>query len=198
MTAAGSGDRSVSADIFRNAMRHLPSAVSIVTARLGSNLAGFTATSVSSFSADPPTLLVCINLGSSSFPILRAARTFAVNILGASQDDIADRFAGRLGHDRTDRYQDAKWDFAQSPRLINALVSFNCVIDDIIERHTHAIVLGQVSDVMFGDSSSALLYWHGRYERLGWTSDELSNAVGLCADTWRQGLIHRDSDRTRS
>lgn len=182
-----------SADAFRNAMRLLPGAVSVVTARSGDRLAGFTATSVTSFSADPPTLLVCINQTSSSWPILKEARFFAVNVLGACQDHVADRFSGRLGHTGDARYQGANWRHTESPHLVDALVTFDCSVDEIIERHTHAIVLGRIRDVVTGDPSNALLYWRGQYERIGWTSDELSNAIGLCPDTWPRvrELAHR-------
>ena len=46
---------------FRDAMRQLASGVCVVTLGAGDERKGLTATSVSSLSAEPPTLLVCVN-----------------------------------------------------------------------------------------------------------------------------------------
>ena len=45
---------------FRQAMRELAGAISVVTVADSRERTGFVATSVSSFSADPPRLIVCI------------------------------------------------------------------------------------------------------------------------------------------
>jgi flavin reductase (DIM6/NTAB) family NADH-FMN oxidoreductase RutF len=46
---------------FKGAMRHLAAAVSVVTTGRGEQRTGFTASSVTSLSMDPPALLVCLN-----------------------------------------------------------------------------------------------------------------------------------------
>lgn len=51
---------------FKTAMRHLAGAVAVITTGAGEARTGFTATSVSSFSMEPPTLIVCLNRTSSS------------------------------------------------------------------------------------------------------------------------------------
>ena len=51
---------------FKNAMRHLAAAVSVVTTGRGDQRTGFTATSVTSLSMEPPALLVCLNRQSSA------------------------------------------------------------------------------------------------------------------------------------
>lgn len=168
---------------FRQAFRHLAGGVSVITTGHGDDRTGLTATSVSSLSAEPPTLMFGLNLSSSSFPALARNRSFGVNFLNAAQKQVADRFAGRNGEKGVARYADAEWTsgVAGSPLLIGALAALDCEVEEIIERHSHAIVIGRVREVRLSGNDAALLYWRGDYERLGWMSDEASTALGLRA-----------------
>ena len=76
-------ERDVIPDDFRRAMRHLMSAVSVITAGRDDNVSGMTVTSVSSLSVDPPSLIVSVNRASSSWPLLREHGIFGVNVLNA-------------------------------------------------------------------------------------------------------------------
>jgi flavin reductase (DIM6/NTAB) family NADH-FMN oxidoreductase RutF len=38
----------------------------------------------------------------------------------------------------------------------------NCEVEDIVERHSHAIVIGRVRDIKLSERSAVLAYWHGR------------------------------------
>src|SRR6218665_3876124 len=82
---------------FKAAMRHLAGAVSVITTGRGDQRTGFTATSVSSFSMEPPAMLVCLNRTSSSWPVLQEHQGFCINVLAHDQLHVADRFAGRGG-----------------------------------------------------------------------------------------------------
>ncbi len=157
----------VDASLFRSALRQLAGAVSVITAGAGENRAGLTASSVTSFSADPPTILVSVNTSASAYPTIVANRHFAVNILNHEQQAIADRFAGRLGLKGADRYQGADWRTLASgaPALIGALAVIDAEIEEIIERHSHAILIGRVKAVEANTQTGALLYWRGAYER---------------------------------
>lgn len=153
---------------FKLAMRNLAGAVSVITVGTGSNRTGFTATSVSSFSAEPPTILVSLNKTSSSWPILRDAASFACNILSDGQSPVADRFAGKGGIKGNDRYVGWEWDRLESGvlGLQSALAVLDCDVDEIIERHTHALVFGRVRHIEVTTSEQPLLYWRGQYQQL--------------------------------
>lgn len=168
---------------FRAAFRHLAGGVSVITAGHGEDRTGLTATSVASLSAEPPSILFGLNLASSTFPVLQRYRSFGVNFLNATQKQIADRFAGRKGVKGQARYADAEWvaGITGAPLLIGALASLDCEVEEIIERHSHAIVIGRVRDIRLGADDAALLYWRGDYERLGWMAEEASTALGLRA-----------------
>jgi len=168
---------------FRQAFRQLAGGVSVITTGHGEERSGLTATSVSSLSAEPPTLMFGLNLSSSAFPVLARNRSFGVNFLSATQKQIADRFAGRNGEKGAARYAEAEWTrgITGAPLLTGALAALDCELEEIIERHSHAIIIGRVRDVRLGGDDAALVYWRGDYERLGWTTEEASTALGLRA-----------------
>lgn len=48
------------------------------------------------------------------------------------------------------------------PLPVGALVAIDCEVEDLVERHCHAIVIGRVRDLRSG-RSSVLANWHERY-----------------------------------
>jgi flavin reductase (DIM6/NTAB) family NADH-FMN oxidoreductase RutF len=158
-------DREISAGDFRNAMRHLTGGVSVITAGRGDDITGMTVTSVSSLSVDPAALIVSVNRESSSWPVLQRHGVFGVNILTSDQLDIAERFAGKGGLKGADRFAGAQWFTRASgaPLLVGALAAIDCEVEDVIERHSHAIVIGRVLDMQLSSRTAALAYWQGQY-----------------------------------
>jgi flavin reductase (DIM6/NTAB) family NADH-FMN oxidoreductase RutF len=150
---------------FRGAMRRLTGGVSIITAGRGKDVTGMTVTSVTSLAVDPPTLLVSINREASSFPLIRRYGAFGVNILAADQLDVAERFAGKGGLKGADRFAGSRWITAVSgvPLLAGALSAVDCEVEEIVERHSHGIVIGRVRDIKNSARTAALAYWHGQY-----------------------------------
>lgn len=155
----------VSSADFRGAMRHLTGGVSIITAGRGKDVTGMTVTSVTSLSVEPPTLLVSINRDASSFSLIKRHSAFGVSILNADQLDVAERFAGKGGLKGADRFAGSQWVTAVSgvPLLAGALSVFDCEVEEILERHSHGIVIGRVRDVRSSTRNAALAYWHGQY-----------------------------------
>ncbi|MDA9436684.1 flavin reductase family protein [Bradyrhizobium sp. CCBAU 51627] len=158
-------ETAVSSADFRGAMRHLTGGVSVITAGRGKDITGMTVTSVTSLAVDPPTLLVSINRDASSFPLIRRYGAFGVNILAADQLDVAERFAGKGGLKGADRFAGSQWVTAISgvPLLVGALSAVDCEVEEIVERHSHGIVIGRVRTIENSVRSAALAYWHGQY-----------------------------------
>jgi flavin reductase (DIM6/NTAB) family NADH-FMN oxidoreductase RutF len=155
----------VTASDFRNAMRQLTGGVSVITAGKGRDISGMTVTSVSSLSVDPPSLIVSLNRESSSWPLVKRYGFFGVNILTSDQVDIAERFTGKGGLKGADRFAGAPWTTRASgvPLLADALAAIDCEVEDVVERHSHGIVIGRVLDVAVSARTAALAYWQGRY-----------------------------------
>ena len=170
-------DHEVASDDFRGAMRHLAGGVSVITAGRGKDITGMTVTSVSSLSVDPPSLVVSINRASSSWPLLKRHGIFGVNILTADQLDVAERFTGKDGLKGVERFAGATWTTGASgvPLLVGALAAIDCEAEDIIERHSHAIVIGRVLDLRLSSRTAALAYWQGQYVAI----DQNEDAVRL-------------------
>jgi flavin reductase (DIM6/NTAB) family NADH-FMN oxidoreductase RutF len=134
-----------------------------------------TVTSVSSLSVDPPTLIVSINRESSSWPLIKRYGCFGVNILNADQIDVAERFTGKGGLKGAERFAGAEWITLMSgvPLLVGALAAVDCEVEDVVERHSHAIVIGRVLDLKLSSRTAALAYWQGQYVAIDQNEDAI-------------------------
>ena len=161
------------ADQFRKAMRSLAGGVSVITVGRGDELSGMTVTSVSSLAVDPATLIVSVNRQSSSWPLLQKYGVFGVSILSSDQVEVAERFSGVGGLKGAQRFAGAEWINLSSgvPLLTGALAVFDCEVEDVVERHSHAIVIGRVLDLRVAPGKPALTYWQGQYIALDQNED---------------------------
>ena len=157
---------SVEPHAFREAMSRLGAAVHIVTTAGPAGKSGFTATAVCSVTDQPAMLLVCLNRGSSSAPILTQNGVFCVNTLGAREEKLADVFAGRGGASRADRFSVGEWMTLKTgaPVLASAVVAFDCRAVEIKAVASHYVVFGAVEAVRLGPSGSALVYHERAYK----------------------------------
>jgi flavin reductase (DIM6/NTAB) family NADH-FMN oxidoreductase RutF len=114
---------------------------------------------------DPPSIVVCVNRQSSTWPLLQRYRAFGVNILGAGQQAVADRFIGRGGLKGPARFADARWITLVTGvwLLSDALAVLDCEVEELIDRHSHSLVIGRARAVRFAEGSAGLVYWRGRY-----------------------------------
>lgn len=129
---------------LRQAMQVLASGVSIVTAADGEHMPiGMTATSVTSFSMEPPSILFCANLSGSMAPHLVAGRAVGISILAGNQADVAAAFAGQTGARGAHRFATGNWirGRLEVPILLGARCAIECSIDEVIDRYTHRIAI---------------------------------------------------------
>lgn len=158
----------VAGNDFRQAMRRLVGAVTIVTSTDGHTPVGLTATSVTSFSAEPARLLVCVNLRGSSFRTIAESRRMGISLLGTGQEALARCFGG-LAESGEDRFAPHRWEtlVSGSPVLREALAVFDCVVDEMMVAHSHAVLIGEVKAARVGDGERApLLYASGQFTTL--------------------------------
>ncbi|WP_320775569.1 flavin reductase family protein [Streptomyces sp. CRN 30] len=170
MTAAGPGlgtphPRLTSPDLLRSVFRRHAAGVAVITARGPSGPVGFTATSLSSVSAEPPLLSFGISTGSSSWPVLATAGHVGVHILGEHQQELAATFA-RSGADRFAAPTGWRTGPEEVPVLDGVLAWLVCRVVARVPAADHRIVL---AEVVLGDPSGTgrpLLYHQGRYNGL--------------------------------
>jgi flavin reductase len=154
-------------DQFKRGMRRLASGVSLITTVNQGVRHGLVATAVSSVTADPPTLLVCINRNASAHAHVEEAGILCVNVLSDAHQDVAARFSSST--DRHLRFEQGDWREIETgaPGLANSLASFDCIVRQVVPYHSHSIFLAEIVGVeLWADTSSPLLYMDGRYRML--------------------------------
>ncbi len=121
------------------------------------------------------TVIVSINRDSSSWPLIKRLGFFGANILTADQLDVAERFTGKSGLKGADRFSGAQWFTRASgvPLLAGALAAIDCEVEDVVERHSHAIVVGRVLDIQISTRTAALAYWQGQYVAIDQNEDAI-------------------------
>ncbi|PWE29732.1 nitrilotriacetate monooxygenase [Pararhodobacter marinus] len=152
---------------FRSAMARFPGAVTIITTLTPQGRRGITATAVCSVTADPPSLLVCVNRATGTCQGILESGRFAVNLLPDPSGDVAMRFAGAGGATGEDKFALGDWreDAAGLPVLADARVAFSCEVAESLTAGTHQIFIGQITDISEADGA-ALLYEQSRFHRL--------------------------------
>ncbi|MEV5977394.1 flavin reductase family protein [Streptomyces sp. NPDC052114] len=83
----------VSREDFKEAMTRFATCVTVVTASTSGTPVGCTVTAVFSLTDDPPTMAVSLRTASRTLRDIRAAGTFAVNVLPWHRRELAQRFA---------------------------------------------------------------------------------------------------------
>lgn len=158
----------VTRDSFRQAMARFGAAVSIVTTAGPAGRCGFTASAVCSLSDSPPTLLVCMNRGSTQNTAFRENGRLCVNTLAAGQEELSALFAGQTGCEMEARFRGPWSERATgAPVLLDALVAFDCRIEQAIDAGTHSIFLCRVLDIVQSDAQQGLVYFDRNYHRVG-------------------------------
>ncbi len=153
---------------FRQAMRALSSGVAIIAGGEGEARVGCTIISLASLSLAPPTLIVCVARSSSTLAGLRRAGAFSISVLAARHEALAHRFSGHGGVHGPHRFDGAEWTALSTgaPVLADAIAAFDCLIEEVIERHSHAIILGAVVSLREGAEEPALAHRRGGYASL--------------------------------
>ena len=157
----------ISSNDFRNALRHFPAGVTVVTIRRGEEVHGLTVSAFASVSAEPPLIVTVIDQRHKAFEMLEAEETvFAVNILGQDQAALSDRFAWLKD---ADRFAEARWTTAVTgaPILVDAIAWLDCRIHARYPAGTHQIYVGEVhASGVPTPGAPPLIYWNRGYRRL--------------------------------
>jgi flavin reductase len=157
------GSMAIESEVFKSGMRRLAAGVSIITTTGRDGPRGLTATAVCSVSVEPPTLLCCVNRGSSAHDTIRAAGILAINFLAEPDQGLATRFSG--AETRESRFALGRWSTLAtgSPILETALASFDCRVVSTIDGASHSIFFAEVIAARNGEAAAPLLYFDGNY-----------------------------------
>jgi len=149
---------------MRTALGTFCSGITVVTAMDHHQPIGFTCQSFSSLSLDPPLVSFSPSRTSTTWPRIRSAGSFAVNVLSAEQDAISNGFA-RPG---SDKFRDVKWTPSRlrSPLIDGAVAWAECRIWAEYDGGDHTIVAAEVLDLQANLAGRPLLYFRGEYGHL--------------------------------
>ncbi|MEU6014942.1 flavin reductase family protein [Streptomyces sp. NPDC047515] len=151
---------------FIAAMGNAATGVTVVTTEGPAGRFAQTVSAMCSVTADPPSLLVCVNERS---PLAAAAVRnghFGVSILSLGQAHVSDVFAGRpapgTGHAPYD-FDCADWQTLDtgSPLLRDAAAVFDCHLTDAVVSGTHRVLFGAVTASTVSTSDRPLVH-HAR------------------------------------
>lgn len=147
---------------FRAALGMFATGVTVITARnAAGELVGLTANSFNSVSLAPPLVLWSLGRAASSMPALSTGSHYAINILGADQQALAERFATR-GIDRWAGVEFTEG-VAGAPLLAGAVATFECFNRSRYDEGDHIIFVGEVERCSHRAGAAPLLYHGGRF-----------------------------------
>jgi len=148
---------------YRQVLGHFPTGVTVITAIVEGTPVGMAIGSFASLSLDPPQVLFCAGKTSSSWPKVRSAGSFCVNLLADDQEDVSRVFASKA----EDKFSEIGWKRSGngSPLLAGVLGYIDCTIENVVESGDHDIVIGAVTDLDVLHEGGPLLFFRGGYGR---------------------------------
>jgi flavin reductase (DIM6/NTAB) family NADH-FMN oxidoreductase RutF len=149
-------------DFFRQVMGCFATGVTVVTTKHQEELGGLTVNSFCSVSLNPPLVLVCIELTSTTLPLIHESKIFAVNMLRADQEAISRSFATQ-SKEPFNRFDEVVHHTVATgaPVLDHALAFIDARVIAEYPGGDHTIFLGQVEamgtsgKVIFADDELA-------------------------------------------
>lgn len=179
---------------FRHVLGHFATGVAVITAAGPDGPAAMLVSSFTSVSLEPPLVAFLPDKSSTSWPAIRAAGSFCVNILSAGQQELCAQFARKGGN----KFDGVDWRPAPSgaPVLEGAMAWIDCELTQTFESGDHYIAIGRVLQLEAADFSAApLVFFQGGFQQLdvpppadgqrtfaGITYEELARQTGTDLD----------------
>ena len=151
---------------FREALGPYASGITVVTTHIDGEPIGFTCQSFHSVSMSPPLVSFSVMSNSASYPKIRQAGRFAVNILSDAQVEVSNQFARR----GTDKWRGIDWKESPlgNPLIAGSLHWIDCEIHAEYAAGDHVIVIGEVKALNLQEAAATqpLLYFKGQYRNI--------------------------------
>jgi 3-hydroxy-9,10-secoandrosta-1,3,5(10)-triene-9,17-dione monooxygenase reductase component len=148
---------------YRQVLGHFPTGVTVITAMQDGSPVGLAVGSFSSLSLEPPLVLFCAGQSSSSWPKIRDAGRFCINVLAEDQEDVCRTFASKA----EDKFAGIGWkpSVLGSPILDGSLAWIDCDLAEVVPQGDHDIVIGAVRDLHVEREGGPLVFYRGGYGR---------------------------------
>ncbi len=159
------GPRPIDSGHFRSVLGRFCSGITVVAALGDEGPVGFTCQSFFSVSLDPPLVAFSVAHTSTSYPRLKHAPAFCVNVLGSDQA----RHSQVLSSKDPDKWAKVGWTegaAGAAVRMHGALAWIDCAPWAEYLAGDHTIVVAEVLDLAADLGKDPLLYFNREYRRL--------------------------------
>lgn len=148
-------------------MRAWTSGVTVVTASHADEQHGMTVSSFTSIALEPPLVIVSLQTISRTHELVLQSNTFAITILADDQQEISDRFAGRMS-DTEDRFAGLETEtlVTGAPFIKGGLAYLDCRVSQTIEVGTNTLFLAEVVSARGNSEGKPLVYHDRKYQKL--------------------------------
>ena len=157
----------VEPESLRQAMRSWATGVTIVTAAHAGVQHGMTVSAFTSLTLEPPQVLVSLARNSRTHDLILRAKSFGVTILAADQQELSERFAGRIPDD-SDRLAGLETFSLTTgtPLLAGGLSHLDCRLVTTLECGTSTLFIGEVVAAKNLPDGNPLLYFNRDYRQI--------------------------------
>lgn len=149
---------------FKAVLGRFASGVTVITAIDDGQPVGFACQSFASLSIDPPLVSFFPARTSSTWPRIRRAGSFCVNILADHQAQVC----RQLGRPGPDKFAGIDWTPSGngSPLLTGALATIDCDVHDEVDGGDHTVVIARVTGLNEHSEATPLLFYRAAFGRL--------------------------------
>lgn len=154
----------LSSQLLRGTFGCFPSGVTAVCALVDSVPLGIVASSYTSVSMDPPLVSVCMGSTSSTWPLLRKASSFGINVLAEGQDVLCRQLAAK----DVDRFAGIDFEVSVDGAILlsEAATWLECSIHSEVEAGDHSIVLFEIHEVSREPHKLPLVFHGSQFRQL--------------------------------
>ncbi|ONH25954.1 flavin reductase family protein [Pseudofrankia asymbiotica] len=152
---------------FTAVLGRFASGITIISSTADGRPVGLTCQSFFSLSVDPPMIAFSVARTSTSYPVIRRAGSFVVNVLSADQRAVS----AAMGRRDADKWSDVRWERAARtghPVIDGSLAHLECELAAEYDGGDHVIVTAHVVGLGHATHETArpLLYYRSRYHGL--------------------------------
>ena len=149
---------------LRQVMGHFATGVTVITTQdKNGNPSGLTANAFTSLSLNPPLALVCIDKNVQCYACFEESKTFAINVLNETQEEISRRFATK----GIEKFAGIRWHRSKNGFALidGAIGHIECRMVQSYDGGDHTIYVGEIVSAK-ASKGRPLLFFRGKYHRL--------------------------------
>ena len=149
-------------------LKELTTGIYVLTARRGEVRHGMSSSWVTQVSGEPPLVSASVDRNHYSHGLLRETRRFGLNVVGRKSRAFEDFFYSSAAKAENNLERFATIDAPSGvPLLRDALVGFDCAVEDEVEAGDHTLFVARVEWVRRGDADVPVTSLDLEYVYLG-------------------------------